>query len=152
MHIWVAHHLKMYNSLASAVQLRIWLAFLPADLSSEVCFHLSDIRCIFELWLTIGQAGNIVKIPSRKPCLNHYLRAGSSDTMSFPLPDLGQFTALKPPPGITPNLIDPYSGGKMYTVAATIIVVLMVVLVTNRHYTKFFIIRKLGWDDRELEI
>lgn len=75
----------------------------------------------------------------------------SSEAPGSPMADIGQFPALSPPAGVIPNLIHPYNRGDEFTVAATIIVGLMVLLVTNRQYTKMFIMRKLGWDDRMLE-
>lgn len=54
---------------------------------------------------------------------------------------------LLPPPGETSNFMNPYSRGQTYTVVATTIIVVMLLLVTIRLYTKYFVIRKLTSDD-----
>lgn len=59
----------------------------------------------------------------------------------------GQLPALPPPPGQSSNFADPDSQGHVYTGVATAIIAVMIVLVTTRQYTKYFIIRELGWDD-----
>ena len=54
---------------------------------------------------------------------------------------------LLPPPGVISNFVNPESQGGTYTGVATAIIVTMILLVTNRQYTKYFIIQRLGWDD-----
>ena len=57
--------------------------------------------------------------------------------------------ALPPPPGVTPNLVDPYSQTDL--LVATIVVCLTIAtpLLWARLYTKFFVTRMPGWDDCE---
>ena len=74
--------------------------------------------------------------------------AMSSPSYDSPLPtESSEIPGHLPPVGVNPNFVDPTSRGDTYTALATTIVTLMVILVTNRQYTKYFIIRKLGWDD-----
>lgn len=61
--------------------------------------------------------------------------------------DLTNIPGMLPPPGVIPNFDNPFSRGGIYIAAATTIVVAMVMFVTCRLYTKYFIVRKLGWDD-----
>lgn len=61
-----------------------------------------------------------------------------------------KFPALPPPPGVSPSFTNPYSQGDTYTGVATTIIVAMILLVTIRQYTKYFIVRKLAWDDCKL--
>lgn len=63
--------------------------------------------------------------------------------------DLSNLPGMLPPPGVIPNFDNPYSRGGTYTAVATIITVAMVIFVTSKLYTKYFITRKLGWDDRK---
>ncbi|KAL8930309.1 MAG: hypothetical protein Q9172_000017 [Xanthocarpia lactea] len=69
----------------------------------------------------------------------------TSDVMSSSI--AGELPALLPPSGQSPNFADPDSQGHIYTGVATAITAMMIILVTIRQYTKYFIIRKLGWDD-----
>lgn len=57
--------------------------------------------------------------------------------------------SMIPPPGVVPNFENPYSRGQVYVAVATTVMVAMYILVTCKLYTKYFIIRKLGWDDRK---
>ncbi|SLM35587.1 40s ribosomal protein s12 [Lasallia pustulata] len=61
--------------------------------------------------------------------------------------NLSNLPGMVPPAGETPNFDNPYSRGETFTAVATTITVVMIILVINREYTKYFIIRKLGWDD-----
>lgn len=60
---------------------------------------------------------------------------------------LDHIPALAPPTGVIPDFLHPYNRGKTQTAAATTIIGIMIVLVTNRQYTKLFIVRQTGWDD-----
>ena len=55
--------------------------------------------------------------------------------------------AMKPPPGVTPNLVDPYNQGPTLIVVGSILISLMTVFVLARGYTKYRIFRKTSWDD-----
>ena len=63
--------------------------------------------------------------------------------------DLSDLPFILPPAGETRNFDNPYSRGGTFTAVATTITVVMILFVINREYTKYFIIRKLGWDDCE---
>lgn len=62
---------------------------------------------------------------------------------------LSNFPAMLPPHGQSINFDNPVSRGETYTAVTTTLIVLMVLFVANRGYTKHFITRKLGWDDRK---
>jgi hypothetical protein len=64
--------------------------------------------------------------------------------------NLDLLPGMPPPPGEIPNFINPYSRGKTYTLVATSIIAVMLLLVTNRLYTKYFAIRKVDADDCKL--
>lgn len=63
--------------------------------------------------------------------------------MSAP-PGIG---AAPPPPGVTPNFIDPYSIGEGLKAAGALFVVLTTLSTAVRLHTKFFIIKTHGWED-----
>ena len=63
---------------------------------------------------------------------------------SSTLPMIG---ALPPPPGVTPNLTDPYSIGERLKAAGILFVVLTTLSTAVRIHTKFFIIKVHGWED-----
>lgn len=54
--------------------------------------------------------------------------------------------ALPPPPGITPNIVDPYSIGEALKAAGALFVVLTTLSTAVRLHTKFFIIKTHGWE------
>ena len=75
----------------------------------------------------------------------------TSTLQDGPLPaDLYDVPGMPPPAGVVPNLENPYSRGNTYTAVATTITALMIAFVLCRMYTKYFIVRKVGWDDCEL--
>ena len=75
----------------------------------------------------------------------------TSTLQDGPLPaDLYEVPGMPPPAGVVPNLENPYSRGNTYTAVATTITALMIAFVLCRMYTKYFIVRKMGWDDCEL--
>lgn len=57
--------------------------------------------------------------------------------------------ALSPPPGVESNFVNPEDRAYILNSVATVLFCLMVCFFVNRVYTKLFIIRKLGWDDRK---
>ena len=60
--------------------------------------------------------------------------------------------ALPPPPGITPNFVNPPS--TQTTIIAIMVACLVVttVCVALRLYTKLYVLQKLGWEDRTWEL
>ena len=58
---------------------------------------------------------------------------------------------LQPPPGVTPNFVDPYS-----IMSAALVVIIVFLILTSattaiRLYTKFCLIKTHGWEDCELK-
>lgn len=67
--------------------------------------------------------------------------------MSPSTPDPYTTPALKPPKGVTPNLIDPSSQGYVCIIAMVIYLVVTTPFVMIRMYTRRFINRRVWWDD-----
>ncbi|KAM7184582.1 hypothetical protein V8F33_012918 [Rhypophila sp. PSN 637] len=61
--------------------------------------------------------------------------------------DMSQIPAGIPPPGQTPNFIDPPSLSPVYRGIIYSFVPLMILFLIFRLYTRMRILRKLGWDD-----
>lgn len=59
---------------------------------------------------------------------------------------------MAPPPGVTPNMVNPKSTGPILIIVSSVLQAIMVVFVINRIYTKSFISRKFTWDDGRLPI
>lgn len=57
-----------------------------------------------------------------------------------------------PPPGVTPNFINPESQGHLVVIVAAITLTFAVLAVLMRIYTRALIVRRLGWDDCEYSI
>jgi hypothetical protein len=57
--------------------------------------------------------------------------------------------AMPPPPGVTPNFVDPRNRTNVYIVVYTTFTSLVVLFVSLRLYAKIWITRSIGWDDRE---
>ncbi len=57
------------------------------------------------------------------------------------------FPAMAAPPGVKPNFVDPPNlrGHYLVTIVSTVMISTCAILV--RTYTKFRIIRKVGWED-----
>ena len=61
--------------------------------------------------------------------------------------NLSSIPGMPPPPGETYDFENLYNRGKTYTAVATIIIVVMILFVANRQYTRYFTVRKMSWDD-----
>lgn len=61
--------------------------------------------------------------------------------------DLSQIPALKPPDGVIPNLIDPYTRGPMILALSAVAIGFMYLFVAVRFYSKFYIKHTWTWDD-----
>lgn len=57
--------------------------------------------------------------------------------------------AMPPPPGVTPNFVNPQNRTDVYVVVYTIFSSLVVLFVSLRFYAKIWITRSVGWDDCE---
>ena len=55
--------------------------------------------------------------------------------------------ALEPPPGVTPDLIHPYSLEAYVLGTQIVFFILVPICVLSRLYTSFFIIRRVGVED-----
>lgn len=60
---------------------------------------------------------------------------------------LADFPALRPPSGIIPNFIDPYTRGPIIVIVGSILIAIMTIFVVGRIYTNMCIHRKLQWGD-----
>ena len=54
---------------------------------------------------------------------------------------------LPPPPGVTPNFIDPETRAPQVRICLALSLALMWPVVAARLYSKAFMLRKFGWDD-----
>ena len=61
--------------------------------------------------------------------------------------DMSEQPFLPPPRGIVPNYTNPHSIGQSLTITCSIFLVIMIVFVMIRIYTKSRIMRKFTWDD-----
>ena len=61
--------------------------------------------------------------------------------------DLSQIPALEPPPGVTPNFINPYTRGPMLLALSAVAIGIMYLFVMARFYAKIYVHKKLTWDD-----
>lgn len=55
--------------------------------------------------------------------------------------------AIVPPPGITPNFVDPVSMRKYDVFGQTVCLVVSTLLVWMRMYSKLRLIKSVGWED-----
>ncbi|KAL8713319.1 MAG: hypothetical protein Q9220_002518 [cf. Caloplaca sp. 1 TL-2023] len=60
---------------------------------------------------------------------------------------LSMVPAGKPPPGVTPNLIDPSNLEAVTIAIGVLMIVLTAIVVSARLYTTFFLSRSAGWED-----
>lgn len=61
--------------------------------------------------------------------------------------DYWQVPSAKPPNGITPNFVDPPSIGHRQTATNIVVLIVMIVVVLLRLYTRIFIVKSVGYDD-----
>ena len=57
------------------------------------------------------------------------------------------FPAMFPPPGVTPDFVNPENHGKTAVIVGGFLAGLMLVFIVNRGYTKWCINKKFSWDD-----
>ncbi len=55
--------------------------------------------------------------------------------------------AAQPPPGVTPNLINPENLRTSVVILSTLVFSISFLAVSIRMYTKWYVIRSVGWDD-----
>lgn len=68
----------------------------------------------------------------------------SAGSTIIPLSEMG---GLPPPDGVTPNFTDPYSIANPLIAVATLCLILASFTTVVRLYTKFYIMKKHGWED-----
>ncbi|KAG9513740.1 hypothetical protein KCU93_g9993, partial [Aureobasidium melanogenum] len=61
--------------------------------------------------------------------------------------DLTTIPARPPPPGVTSNLLDPYSTGYQQTICNIICVIFVTIFVGMRIYTRIKLVKCVSWDD-----
>ena len=59
--------------------------------------------------------------------------------------------ALPPPPSITPNFVSPYTAQTAIIIVLVACLVITTVLDASRLYTKLYVIKEMGWEDRMWE-
>lgn len=64
---------------------------------------------------------------------------------------MANMPAMPPPPGVTPDLTNPYSREHQYIIVASIAIALLAVFVSLRTYAKVWIMRSPGIDDGKVE-
>lgn len=57
--------------------------------------------------------------------------------------------AVQPPPGSQSNFVNPDDIGVIYIVVGSIGMAFAMVFVSLRFYAKVWVLRSIGWDDRE---
>lgn len=68
--------------------------------------------------------------------------------LSMLTPDqLAQMPAGVPPPGVTPNLVNPLNIGNYVLIANSLLMAMMITFVSLRFYVVFRIKKKMGADD-----
>lgn len=60
--------------------------------------------------------------------------------------------AIKPPPGVTPNFVNPSSDGYVTIVVLAIFLAITTPVVILRMYIRYFVNRRLWWDDCEMPL
>lgn len=58
-----------------------------------------------------------------------------------------QQPALKPPPGVLPNFMNPEEKGPTLVIVGAILMALILIALANRAYTKLCIVQKVSWND-----
>lgn len=61
--------------------------------------------------------------------------------------DLAKIPLLPPPPGVTPNFVNPESRCSVLIIVSTICLALLLLFVTLRLYSRIWIARAFGLDD-----
>ena len=61
--------------------------------------------------------------------------------------DLTNYPVIPPPPGVTPNFVDPETRAPLVIVFSAISLGLMLPIVVARLYTKAWVLCSSGWDD-----
>ena len=68
-------------------------------------------------------------------------------TMQLTPEELANTPAQAPPPGVTPNFVNPETSAPAWTAGLLVAVVLMLGILSARLYGKARVVKKLGWDD-----
>jgi hypothetical protein len=73
--------------------------------------------------------------------------ANTFDISKIPPEELARMPSRVPPPGIVPNLVDPYTIGNYIVTTTTVLMSIMMVFLTLRFYVVFNIKKKMAPDD-----
>jgi len=73
--------------------------------------------------------------------------SGLEIDMADPNIDYWQVPAATPPNGTTSNFVNPPSVGNRQTITNIITLIIMIVVVLLRLYTRIFIVKSVGYDD-----
>ena len=79
--------------------------------------------------------------------IEEYSMAGAIDLSKIPPEQLAQMPAGVPPPGVTPDLVNPPNVGNYIIVANSVLMLIMFMFVALRFYVIFKIKKKMGADD-----
>ena len=141
------HHIKrlrhydcVENSLCSSSLAAIYLLYTFA-LPSDVCVFFCS--ALFYLASLLSQLSNQRRL---SPLIQIFRGQGQIMLIPSGVP-LSKIPSLQPPPGVTPNFINPPSIANAIITVSRLFLVLMLAAVSMRIYTKGVIIRTLGWDD-----
>ena len=69
--------------------------------------------------------------------------------LSSDMNPLAHLPALAPPPGVTPNFVDPESQASMVTITSITCLALIILISSLRFYTNLWIKKSLKSDDSE---
>lgn len=83
------------------------------------------------------------------PSVNNHLTVSIMSVPPGSSYDLSQVPGLAPPPGVIPNFVNPHTRGPLLIALTAVAVGIMYVFVITRLYCKFYVQRKLSWDDCE---
>lgn len=73
----------------------------------------------------------------------------SGASMDGQLNDSQPIGGLRPPPGVTPNFVDPYSTRAYFILTFVMCVTVTSIFILVRAYTKMYIIKSHQWEDCE---
>jgi hypothetical protein len=60
---------------------------------------------------------------------------------------LGNTSVIPAPDGVVPNFVDPETRGPTQVITSAVLMGIAIVFFANRVYLKFFVMKKLSWDD-----
>lgn len=79
----------------------------------------------------------------------NYQTLSPGELAKLPSSILDTLPALQPPAGVESNFANPEDRAYTLNAVITVLFCFMFCFFANRVYTKLFIVRKVGWDDRK---